>query len=166
MQKVVPLPFSRGSSTRYSHRLLFFLFTIPRCQEFLSSHSQTLKFSAYGMLSFFNYWFSLNRFPVCFNLFVLQFLVTIYLLVAVQPCMQCIPIKNVYIYIYIFILSWYFHSITFFNKSNRHYVDEQIRYHFDQRFTELLPKMLQFYYLSRLAAVFSSLASRFRRFAK
>ena len=33
--------------------------------------------------------FFLKRFPpVCFNLFVLLFLVTPYLLVAVQPCME------------------------------------------------------------------------------
>ena len=32
--------------------------------------------------------FLLKKFPVCFNLFVLLFLVTPYLVVAVQPCME------------------------------------------------------------------------------
>ena len=36
----------------------------------------------------------LCRFPVCFNLFVLLFLVTPCLIVAVQPCMEKIPIKK------------------------------------------------------------------------
>ena len=36
----------------------------------------------------------LCRFPVCFNLFVLLFLVTPCLIVAVQPCMERIPIKK------------------------------------------------------------------------
>ena len=38
--------------------------------------------------------FFLNRFPACFNLFVLPFLVTPCLVVAVQPCMERIPIKK------------------------------------------------------------------------
>ena len=36
----------------------------------------------------FNCRFLLNRFPACFNLFVLLFLVTPCLVVAVQPCME------------------------------------------------------------------------------
>ena len=43
----------------------------------------------------FNCKFFLNRFPVFFNYFVLLFLVTPCLIVAVQPCMEWIPI---YIY--------------------------------------------------------------------
>ena len=39
-------------------------------------------------------WCFLNRFSVCFNLFVLLFLVTPYLVLAVQPCMEWIPIKR------------------------------------------------------------------------
>ena len=37
--------------------------------------------------------FLVKRFPVCFNLFVLLFLVTPCLVVAVQPCMEWIPFK-------------------------------------------------------------------------
>ena len=40
--------------------------------------------------------FFLNRFPVYFNLFVLLFPVAPCLLVALQPCMERIPIKRVY----------------------------------------------------------------------
>ena len=42
----------------------------------------------------FNCRFFLNRFPVCFNLFVLLSLVTPCLAVAVQLCIKCIPIKE------------------------------------------------------------------------
>ena len=45
-------------------------------------------------LEFTNYRFFLKRFPGCFNLFVLLFLVTPYLVVAVQLCMERIPIKE------------------------------------------------------------------------
>ena len=38
--------------------------------------------------------FFLKRFPVCFNIVVLLFLVTPYLVVAVQSCMEWIPIKK------------------------------------------------------------------------
>ena len=38
--------------------------------------------------------FFINRFPVCLNLFVFRFLVTTCLVVAVQPCMEWIPIKK------------------------------------------------------------------------
>ena len=38
--------------------------------------------------------FFLNRFLVCFNLFVLFFFVIPYLIVAVQPCMEWIPIRK------------------------------------------------------------------------
>ena len=34
-------------------------------------------------------WFFVNRFSACFNLFVLLFLATPCLLVAVSPCMEC-----------------------------------------------------------------------------
>ena len=44
LAQLVPLPYSRGMSTRYSDRLHDFAVTIPRCyrdvcQQFLSSHS-------------------------------------------------------------------------------------------------------------------------------
>ena len=35
-----------------------------------------------------------NRFPICCNLFVLLFLVTLFLVVAVRPCMEWITIKK------------------------------------------------------------------------
>ena len=38
--------------------------------------------------------YSRNRLCVCFNLFILDFLVTLCLVVAVQPCMEWIPIKK------------------------------------------------------------------------
>ena len=47
-----------------------------------------------GLHTSFNCRFFLNRFPACFNLFVLPFLVTPCLVVAVQPCMERIPIKK------------------------------------------------------------------------
>ena len=57
LTQLVPLPFSCGRSTHYSYRLYDFSVTIPICykdvcQQFLSSHSYTLEFYAYGMLSF------------------------------------------------------------------------------------------------------------------
>ena len=46
-----------------------------------------------------NWTFFLKWLPVCFNLFVFLFLVTPYLAVAVQPCMEWIPIwKRVFSY--------------------------------------------------------------------
>ena len=81
------------------------------CQQFLSFHRLTSKFSAYRMLSvcLWSKWsriksrikskltdtffmFFLNRVPVCFNLFVLLYLVTSYLAEAVQPYVEWIPI--------------------------------------------------------------------------
>ena len=57
---------------------------------------------------FFNHRFFLNRFPVCFNVFVLLFLVTLCLIVAVQPCMEWIPIKkkSIYFTFYLFAASY------------------------------------------------------------
>ena len=58
LAKLVPLPYSRGRSTRYSDRLHDFFVTISCCYKdiyvnvFFSSHRQTLEFSAYKMLSF------------------------------------------------------------------------------------------------------------------
>ena len=57
--------------------------------------------------------FFLNRFPVCFNLFVLLFLVTSCLVVAVQPCMEWISIKkssNKYTARCLFVSFLYFHN--------------------------------------------------------
>ena len=48
--QLVPLPFSRGRSTRYSDRLHDFSVTIPRCYK--DVYVNSLEFSAYRMLSF------------------------------------------------------------------------------------------------------------------
>ena len=48
-------------------------------------------------LTSFNCMFFLKRFLVCFNLFVLLFLVTSCLIVAVQSCMEWIPILKKHI---------------------------------------------------------------------
>ena len=42
----------------------------------------------------YNCRFFVKRFPVCFNIFVLLFLVTPCLVMAVQPCMERIAIKK------------------------------------------------------------------------
>ena len=97
LAQLVPLPFSRERSTRDSDRLHDFSATISRS----SSHNKTLKLSAYieyfplthALLSF-SCGFFLKRFPLCFNLFVLLLLVTPRLVVAVQPCMKWIPMKE------------------------------------------------------------------------
>ena len=63
----------------------------------------------------------------------------------------------------IFILSLHFYSITFFNKSDRNYVDEQFCYHFYHRFAELLLKICQFFHLDKFASMIGSFAARFGR---
>ena len=57
LAQLVPLLFSLGLSTHHSHRLHDFSVTISRCYKdgyvkFLSSHRQSLEFSAHRMLSF------------------------------------------------------------------------------------------------------------------
>ena len=58
LAQLVPLPYSQGKSTHYSDRLHEFSVIIPKCYKdvfvnsFFSSHSLTLKFSAYRMLFF------------------------------------------------------------------------------------------------------------------
>ena len=95
-----PTFFSRGRSTRYSDRLHHFSVTIPRCCKDTYANSFSPRTA--------RLWNSLPEcFPltydvslelpdtyVSFNLFVLLFLVTPCLVVAVQPCMEWIPIKN------------------------------------------------------------------------
>ena len=106
LAQMVPLPYSRGRSTCYSDRLHDFSVTIPRCYKDVYVNSFfpltarlwsslpikcfTLTYDLGGFKSriSFNSRFFLNRFPVCFNLFVLPFLVTPCLLVAIQPCMK------------------------------------------------------------------------------
>ena len=75
LAQLVPFPFSQGKSTCYSDRLHDFSVTIPRCYKD----------------TFFP---RFKRFPVCFNLLVLLFLVTPCLVVNVQSGMEWIPIKR------------------------------------------------------------------------
>ena len=113
LAQLIPLIYSRGKSTRYSDRLCVFSVIITRCYE---DSILTVSFLAQldsGILCPYNAFllpiislalslelsdtffcrFCLNRFPVCFNPFVLLFLVTPCLIVvAVQPCMDWIPI--------------------------------------------------------------------------
>ena len=55
LAQLVPLPFARGRSARYSDRLHDFSVTIPRCYKDVYVNSffpRTAKLSAYRMLSF------------------------------------------------------------------------------------------------------------------
>ena len=115
LARLVPLAFSGGKSTRYSDRSYDFSVTIPRCYKDVyvdSFFPRTARF-----------WYSLyiECFPLTYNLrcfrsrinrhlltlgsfqtdflcalifFVLLFLVTPCLVVAVQPCMVLISIKK------------------------------------------------------------------------
>ena len=106
LAQLVPLPYSRGKSTCYSDRLHDFPVTIPRCYKdayvniffprtarlwnSLPKECFPLTYDLSGFKSRINNRhlltrFFLNRFPVCFNLFVLLILVTPRLIVAVQP---------------------------------------------------------------------------------
>ena len=69
LAQLAPLPFTRGRSTHYSDKLHDFSFAIPRYYKDVSVNS-------------------FNRLLVCHNLFVLLFLVTTCLVVAVQSCME------------------------------------------------------------------------------
>ena len=109
LDELVTLPYSGGRSTRYSDRLHDFSVSIPRCYKDVYVNSffpRTARLwnslpiecfpLTYDLSGFksringtpFNCRFFLIRFPVCFNLFVLLFLVTPCLVVAVQPCME------------------------------------------------------------------------------
>ena len=99
MTQLVPLPFSWGRSTCYSDRLHDFSVTIPRCYKDVYVNSFfpltarlwnslplecfLLTYDLGGFKSSFNCRFFLNRFPICCNLVVLNFLVTPCLVVAV-----------------------------------------------------------------------------------
>ena len=106
LAQLVSLPYSQGRPTRYSDRLHAFSAAIPRCYKNVYVNSfcprtaklwNSLPIECFpsicnlsvilDMVSFIS-GFLLNRFPVCFNLFVLLFLVTPCLGVAVQPCME------------------------------------------------------------------------------
>ena len=92
LAQLVPLPFSRGRSTRYSDRLHDFSVTIPRCYKdvYVNSFSPrtarlwnsqplecfplTYDLSGFkSRITSFNSRFFLNRFPVCLNLFCASF---------------------------------------------------------------------------------------------
>ena len=94
LDQLVPLPYSRGRSTRYSDRLHDFSVTILRCYKDVYVNSffpRTARLRnslpiecfpyTYDLNGFkseinrhlLNCRFFLNRFPVCFNLFVLLF---------------------------------------------------------------------------------------------
>ena len=110
----VPLPFCQGRSTRYSDRLHDFSATISRCYKDVYVNSFfpftarlwnslpieciPLTFDLSALNSRVNRELLtvafLNRFPVCCNLFLLLFFVTPCLVVAVQPCMEWVPIKK------------------------------------------------------------------------
>ena len=100
LAQLVPLPFSRGRFTCYSYRLHDFSVTIPRCYKDVYVNSffpHTAKLWNYLPiecfpltydLSGFKSRFFLNRFSVSCNPFCAFFLVTLCLIVAVQPCMK------------------------------------------------------------------------------
>ena len=94
LTQLVPLPFSRGRSTRYSDRLHYFSVTIPRCYKDVYVNSFfprttrlwnslpiecfPLTYDLSGFKSrinrhLFNCRFFLNRFPVCCNPFCASF---------------------------------------------------------------------------------------------
>ena len=77
----------------------FFLCT-ARLWNSLPIECFPLTYDLSGFKSRINCRFFLNRFPVCFNLFVLLFLVSPCLVVAVQPCIVWIPIKKKILSIY------------------------------------------------------------------
>ena len=116
LAQLVPLPFSRGMSTRYSDRLHDFSVTIPRCYKdvYVNSffprmaklwNSQPIEcFPLIYDISGFKSRISRHPltvgsfqtdflYPVICNLFCVSFFVTPCLVVAVQPCMERIPIN-------------------------------------------------------------------------
>ena len=117
---MVPLPYSQGRSTRYSDRLHDFPVTIPRYYNDLYVNSffpLTARLWNSLPIECFPLTFDLNgfkcrnnrhlncrsflkRFPVSLNPFVLLFLVTSCLLVAVQPYMEGILKKRVVLVVF------------------------------------------------------------------
>ena len=106
LTQLVPLPSPRGRSTHYSDGLYDFSVNIPRWYKDVYVNSffpctarlwnsmpiecSPLTYDLNGLKSrinrHLNCMFFLNRLPVCFNLFVLLFLVTPCFAEAVQPC--------------------------------------------------------------------------------
>ena len=96
LAELVAHPYSRGRSTHYSDRLNDFSVTIPRCYKDVYVNSffpctarlwNSPPIECFP-LTYDNCRLFLIRFPVCFNLFVLLFLVTPCLVVAAEPCME------------------------------------------------------------------------------
>ena len=77
--------------TRVSMSIVFFPRT-ARLWNFLPIEFFSLTYDLSGLK--YRIRFFLNRFPVYFNLFVLLFLVTPCLVVAVEPCIKWIPINK------------------------------------------------------------------------
>ena len=103
----VPLPFSWGRSNCYSDRLHDFSVIIPRCYKDLYVNSffpHTIRLWNSLPIECFPLTYDLNAFKSRINrhlltvgsliLFVILFLVTQWIVVAVQPCMEWIPIKK------------------------------------------------------------------------
>ena len=100
LAQLVPLPYSRGRSTHYSDRLHDFSVIIPRCYKDVYVNSffprtarlwNSLPIKCFPLTYDISGFKSrINRYllTVCFNLFVLPFLVTPCLIVAAQPCME------------------------------------------------------------------------------
>ena len=105
LTQLVPLPFSQGRSTRYSDRLHDFSVTITRCyndvyvNSFLPRTARLwnsvpiecfpLNYNLNGFKSRIKrHLLTVGSFHVCFNLFVLLFLVTPCLVAVVQPCVE------------------------------------------------------------------------------
>ena len=87
--QLAPLPYTRGKSARYSHRLHNFPVTFTRCYKDVYVNSffpRTARLWNSLPIECFPLTYDLNDIPVCFNLFLLLFLVTPCLIVAVQPC--------------------------------------------------------------------------------
>ena len=79
------------------------------CQQF--PHTARI----WNSLTSFNFRFSLKRFPVCCNLFVLLFLVTPWHVVAVQPCMECeSQFKKKHVKKISFLLSFFYFFFSLF----------------------------------------------------
>ena len=106
--QLVPLSYSWGWSIQGSDRLHYFSVTICRFYKDIHVNSPSttrlwnslpiemlsfgLWFSSLELTGIFNWRFFLTKFPVYLNLFVFLFLITPCLVLAVQPCMEWIPI--------------------------------------------------------------------------
>ena len=107
LAQLVQLPYSWGRSTHYSDRFHDFSVAISRCYKDVYVNTATLQnslptkcfpltYDLNGLKSrikiSFNCRLFLNRFRLCLNLFVILFVVIPCLVVAVQPCIEWIPI--------------------------------------------------------------------------